>query len=127
MAEIPRQSIDELIAKYELHPGLFDVYVEGDFDRDFIFQYLDATGKRADVSVYAIDSIEVSPEVVAAAGLGPGSNKSRVLALARILAARPHLRRPNIVCIADADLDRLFGSLRAWDLVTHTDFTCMVM
>lgn len=127
MAQIPRQSIDELIAKYELHPNLFDVFVEGDFDRDFICQYLDATGRRADVSVYAIDTIDVPAELVGAAGLGPGSNKSRVLALAHMLAQKPHLRRPNIVCIADADLDRLFGSLRAWDLVTHTDFTCMEM
>ena len=127
MAQIPRQSIDELIAKYELHPTLFDVYVEGDFDRDFIFQYLDATGRRADVSVYAIDAIEVPAEMVTAAGLGAGSNKSRVLALARILAARLQYRPKNIVCIADADLDRLFGSLRVWDLVTHTDFTCMEM
>lgn len=127
MSGIPRQSIDEIVTKYELHPDLFDVFVEGDFDRDFIYEFLDAVGLRGDISVYAIDAIEVPPEEVLSAGLGHGSNKSRVLALAWVLRKKLSKVRPNIVCIVDADLDRLFGRLRDWTYVHHTDYTCMEM
>ncbi len=127
MLEIPRQSIDEIVAKYELHPDLSDIYVEGSFDRDFIFEYLDSVGTRGDISVYAIDDIEVSPEQVLATGLGQGSNRSRVLTLARILDARIAPAARNIIFLVDADLDRLFGRLRSWVYLTHTDYTCMEM
>ena len=127
MLEIPRQSIDEIVAKYELHPDLSDIYVEGSFDRDFIFEYLDSVGTRGDISVYAIDDIEVSPEQVLATGLGQGSNRNRVLTLAKILDARIAPAARNIICLVDADLDRLFGRLRSWVYLTHTDYTCMEM
>lgn len=127
MPEIPRQSIDEIVAKYELHPDLFDVYVEGSFDRDFIFQFLDAAGTRGDISVYAIDDIEVPPEQVLVAGLGQGSNRNRVLTLASILDARIVTTGRKIMCLVDADLDRLFGRLRSWVCLNYTDYTCMEM
>lgn len=127
MAQIPRQTLDELIAKYELHPNLVDVYVEGCFDRDFIYQYLEATGRRADVSVYAIDDIDIPHELVAAAGFNAGSNKCRVLTLARSLTDRPNLAILNVICIIDADLDRLFGAIRDSKPVVYTDYSCMEM
>lgn len=127
MHDIPRQSIDEIIAKYELHPDLIDVYVEGVFDRDFIFEFLDTTGTRGDVSVYAIDDIEVPSDLVTAAGLGHGSNRNRVLTLAKALETRLAAMNRNIICLVDADMDRLFGELRSWMYLCHTDYTCMEM
>jgi hypothetical protein len=125
--DIPRQSIDEIVAKYELHPTLFDIYVEGAFDRDFIFEFLDSTGRRGDVSVYAIDDIEVPAEQVSAFGLSHGSNRNRVLTLAKLLEARLPAMNGNVICLVDADLDRLFGQLRSWAYLAHTDYTCMEM
>ena len=127
MPDIPRQNIDEIVAKYELHPDLFDIYVEGAFDRDFIFEFLDSAGTRGDVSVYAIDDIEVPPEQVSALGLGHGSNRNRVLTLSKILEARLPAINTNIICLVDADLDRLYGQLRSWVYLAHTDYTCMEM
>jgi Protein of unknown function (DUF4435) len=124
---IPRQSIDEIVTKYDFHPELFDVYVEGDFDRDFLCEYFNAIGRRSDVSVYSIDSIDVPSAYVDELGLGHGSNKSRVLALARTLDQKLQRGARNLVCIADADLDRLFGRLCTWPYVHHTDYTCMEM
>lgn len=127
MPDIPRQSIDEIVAKYEFHPTLFDIYVEGAFDRDFIFEFLDSAGTRGDVSVYAIDDIEVPPEQVSTLGLGHGSNRNRVLTLAKLLEARLPAMNRNVICLVDADLDRLFGQLRSWAYLAHTDYTCMEM
>ena len=110
-----------------MHPELFDIYVEGAFDRDFIFEFLDSASKRGDVSVYAINDIDVPPDQVSALGLGHGSNRNRVLTLAKILEARLRGINENIICLVDADLDRLFGRLRSWVYLTHTDYTCMEM
>lgn len=127
MVELPRQSIDEVIAKYDFHPEVADVYVEGPFDRDFVFEFLDAIGARGDVSVYAIEDIDVPAEAVQACGLQQGSNKHRVLALARQIETRLPQVPSRVVCVVDADMDRLFNRLRAWAAVHHTDYTCMEM
>ena len=79
MAVIPRQLVDELITKYEFHPNLFDIYVEGSFDRDFINLYLNCVGLRAEVTVHAIDAIDIPSDTVDAMGLDTGSNKHRRL------------------------------------------------
>ena len=127
MPDIPRQSIEEILAMYELHHELFDVYVEGSFDRDFIFEFLDAFDLRGEVSVYAVDDIEVPSDQVSTLGLGLGSNRNRVITLAKILEERITGAKKNILCLVDTDLDKLFGRMRSWAYLYHTDFTCMEM
>ncbi len=127
LQHIPQQSVDEIITKYELHPEIADIYVEGEFDRDFLYQYLDAHGRRGEISVYHIDAIAVSSQMVADAGLGYGSNKARVLALAQFLERKLGATSRRIICIADADLDRIFGRLQTGCYSAFTDYTCMEM
>lgn len=126
MNSIPRQNIDEIVTKYEFHPELVDIYVEGKFDRDLVVEYLDAIGRISDVSVYAIDEIDVSSSIVESARLTLGSNKSRVMALAYVLKERLN-QRLNVACVVDADLERFFEKLRTWEYLLYTDYTSMEM
>jgi hypothetical protein len=126
MANLPRQEIQELLTKYELHPELIDVYVEGDFDKDLIDGFLDATNLRVMVSVHAIDGIEVPDHLVAGLGLTAGSNKHRLIALASALAQLPAAVR-GVSCVIDADLDRVCESLATQERLRYTDYTCMEM
>ena len=127
MTSIPRQSLDEVVTKYYFHPKLFDVYVEGEFDRGFLYAFLDAIGKRGDISVFAIDGVEVPESEVVACGLSSGSNKNRVLALGQLISKKLTADLLNLVCLTDADLDRLLGTTKAWPYIRYTDYTCMEM
>jgi len=100
-----RWTVGELLARYELEPELFDVFVEGAFDREVLSQ------QKSFASVgrtfYEIDAVDVPAGLLAAHGLTSG-NKQRVIALSRELARAPTCAR--VVCLVDRDLDHWFGS-----------------
>lgn len=127
MATLPRREIDELVTKYELHPELIDIYVEGDFDRDFVNQFLSAIDTTATASVYSIDAVHVPVELVADLGLGPGSNKNRVIALSATLERELGAACGGVICLVDADLDRVCERIASYPHLRYTDYTCMEM
>lgn len=88
MSNDERRTIDDLAALYLFEPTLRnDVIVEGVQDRRILSWYF-AEINVANRAVYTIEEIDVPAGVVSAYGLDPGSNRSRVIALARELYAR---------------------------------------
>ena len=121
---VPRRELTELYAKYDLHPGLFDIYVEGDFDYDFLNLFL-TNSDITNASVFSIDDIELPSDLVRGIGLDEGSNKHRVLTLAHLLDQRYAARNTNQTCLSDPDRDRALGTLRNYHHATYTDYTCL--
>lgn len=127
MSRIPGIEIDEIYAKYELHPSLMDIYVEGEFDRDCLNHFLQQRGLSGEISIFTIDRVEVPNDFIAENALKLGSNKHRLIALAKLLSARLRKISTNVSCLIDADLDRLLGNLIEERHLIYTDFTCLEM
>jgi len=124
MTAVPRRELDELYAKYDLHPNLFDIYVEGEFDFDLLNMFL-SEASITNVSVFLIDDIEVGAAVVEQTGFSAGSNKHRVLTLARLLDSRYGQRPTNVTCLVDADCDRILNKNYGLHHASTTDYTCL--
>lgn len=119
--EIERRTIAELAARYTLEPELRDLFVEGVRDRRTYLPYLNDLGHR-DVTVFPIDSIEVSRQIVESYGLGEG-NRNRVTALAMELDLRFTPELPRVRCIVDSDFDFILNSFTASRHLLYTDCT----
>ena len=121
MSGLPLWRVEELRIRYELEPGLRDLFVEGVFDREVFSQIADS-GKIDRVS-YEIDVVDVPDGLLAAHGLSTGS-KQNVIALARELSSIPD---PCLYrCLVDRDLDHWFGTLEdtprlRWTLQTSLE------
>jgi hypothetical protein len=127
VVNFPRRELEEILTKYELHPTIFDLYVEGEFDRDFVCQFLENTGLAKAVTVLPIDDIDIPAAALTQFGLGTGSNKSRVIALALLLDARLVGRASNVSCLVDSDEDRILSNLRKTPRLLYTDYTSIEM
>mgnify|MGYP001373265796 CR=1 FL=1 len=96
---LPRRTINELLTRYDLEPELFDIYVEGYFDRDIIDACL--YGKTdINIAIYVIDSIDVGIDVLDKYGLTSG-NKQRLIALSK-----------ELTCSKNAGSRRIFSRQR---------------
>lgn len=116
--DIPRPSIAELIAKYELEPTLRDVYVEGAFDKALLEEVCRRTS-LTDIRIYEIDGVDVSAEILTSHGLTIG-NRQEVLALARELAK---IEQPcKYRCIVDRDFDHWLGLLETTPRLFFTEY-----
>lgn len=114
MSQPDRRTLEELLARYDLEPGLPDVYVEGTFDREVLTRYFRCCHQRERI-IYEIDTIEIPAETLEREGLGLG-NKQRLIALARTL--RGLQKEVACRCLVDKDLDHWFGPLEQnWALV----------
>ena len=127
MVRIPTIELDELYAKYELHPHLMDLYVEGEFDRDFINCFLQHRGLAATVSVITIDEIEIPKETLLENSLPLGSNKNSLIALALLLQRRLSKLSTNVSCIVDTDQDRVLNKVMSVRHLLYTDYSSMEM
>jgi Protein of unknown function (DUF4435) len=99
-------TIDELLARYDLEPGLRDVFVEGSFDREVLNHHLQASASGH--AFYEIDAVDVPAKILAFHGLTSG-NKQRVIALSNELAKVP--ASAHVFCLVDRDLDHWFGKV----------------
>ena len=127
MSNFPRREIDELIVRYQYHPLLFDIFVEGDFDQDFVNRFADEIGKKTEICVFAINTINIPNNTLTGLGLPEGSEKSRVTALAMLLEQKLGKHPSNIVCLVDTDSDRILHKVRNEFNIKYTDYTCMEM
>ena len=121
IGQLPRRTVEEIVARYELEPDLCDLYVEGPRDRALYSWYINSLGLRH-ISVFEIESVEIPSERLVAHGLASG-HRSRVIALALELDFQfsPALR--YVRCIADSDFDFIFGSRISVDHILYTDYT----
>lgn len=127
MARIPGVEIDELYAKYELHPSLFDVYVEGEFDRDFLNHFLYERGLSSDVSVFTAETFEIPNDFLVAENLDLESNKHRLIGLSILLQRELRDSDTNVSCLVDVDLDRVLNKIRITKNLLYTDHVCLEM
>lgn len=127
MARIPGIEVDELCAKYKLHPQLIDIYVEGEFDRDFLVSLLASKNLSSQSTVVPIDKVELSQEFLLANKLSPSSNKHKVKGLALILSNCLQGKPANVSCIVDVDHDLLLNRANELRHLLYTDYTCMEM
>lgn len=120
MSSPPKIELSELITKYELHPELMDIFVEGEFDRDFLYYYFESNDKNIDVTILPIDFIQIESE-------SGNSNKEAIISLATLIERELKGAVINSVFIVDADCDRLINRIRSSKYLYYTDFTCMEM
>lgn len=116
-----RKKIHELVALYSVETGLKDVYVEGARDKCMINWFL-MDQNIPGVSVYPVDAIDVPDEVLDRHGLEPGSNRSRVIALSKELAAHLPSDR-KILCIVDRDYEDYLPTGHTNSYLEFTDYT----
>lgn len=98
-----KRTLEEIDTLYDLEPDVCDVYVEGSTDKYFIDWYLRRKG-YSHVTVYPINVIDISPDVVKRHCYSARSNRSKVIALSCELAMhQPKQRR--VMCVVDRDSD----------------------
>ena len=120
MSPLPKIELSELITKYELHPEIMDIFVEGEFDRDFLSHYFESINKDIDATIIPIDFVKIQLE-------SGNSNKEAVISLADLIERELKGTAINSVFIVDTDCDRLNNCVRSSKYLHYTDFTCMEM
>lgn len=126
MAEDICKRIDEIAALYANEPELHDIYVEGSSDYSLLNWYFkNRCDKR--VSIYEIDVIEVTPQLLEKHELDNG-NRSRVLALAfeltELLKETP---QDYFTVVYDKDFDVLEATPIKPKNAICTDYSCLEM
>ncbi|MBL8922195.1 MAG: hypothetical protein JNJ54_25320 [Myxococcaceae bacterium] len=118
---LPRWTIDEIRARYELEPSLRDFFVEGSFDQELFERAAIGQGSK-DVRIYSIDSVEIPNERLVALNLTEGQ-KQRVIVLGNLLGKLS--KTPKAKCLVDRDTDLFFGSLHDGP-VLHSISVCTI-
>ncbi|MGN6552724.1 MAG: hypothetical protein ACTHLW_03200 [Verrucomicrobiota bacterium] len=125
--DVPRRTVEELVALYSLEPEVQDVFAEGCCDQSILRWFIDtACSACANVSVYPIDEIDVPAEVLEKYGLTTG-NRSEVIALCLELEAQMGADFTRATGIIDKDADDLLGLNCNCDLLLKSDFSCLEM
>jgi hypothetical protein len=117
---VPQIEPSELVTKYTRHPELIDIFVEGEFDKDFLLSYLEPQGKNPNATIIPIDYINIKSEC-------GNSNKEAVISLAKLIGNELKWIDINSIFIVDADGDRINNRLHQNNYLHYTDFTCMEM
>jgi hypothetical protein len=121
---LPKREVKEIV-QLHLREGsaLREVFVEGEDDRRILRSFLESR-RVPNVAVLTIATVDVPDSEVLARGLNTGS-KGRVVALAALLEGQ--VGQDQVVCIADADLDRFRGVTYQYSLLLLTDCTSIEM
>jgi hypothetical protein len=83
MPDLPKKTISELIALYQLEPSVVDIFVEGPDDEIIIRWYLNRVHReKLGIGIYVIDDIEVPAQVLSRYHLRVG-NRSEVIGLCK--------------------------------------------
>ena len=126
---LPRRTIGDLKARYEMKPHFRDVYVEGPTDVRIFRRFLSEFGLSRDVAVYPIETVDVPilklDLIDSDSDEGDGGNKARVVSLALALTENGEKDCDQVTCIADADFDHFLGKKYPTTSLLLTDFTSM--
>lgn len=120
-------NVEELYAKYFFHPEIMDVFVEGEFDRDFLDLFFIEASIFGGVSIFPIELVAIPNEDIDRFKLRHGSNKYRVIMLAKLLDEKFGVRNTNVVCLVDTDSDQVLQNIKQAHHLKYTDYTCMEM
>jgi hypothetical protein len=63
-----RRTLEELVTRYQLEPGLRDIYVEGKTDKILLEWFLEQRGVKS-FAVYEIDTVEIPAQKLFELGL----------------------------------------------------------
>lgn len=124
-SDIPRRTLEEVIARYQLEPELTDVFVEGWFDARVLTWFVNEVGASS-VAVYEIDSVECGAGALAQIGLTDNS-RNRVIRLALGLATEFGQGFSSAVCIADSDHEVLATTKIQCGPLWYTDLSSLEM
>jgi len=116
---IELRQVDEVLSLYELEP-VKDIYVEGTLDKSLLEWFLNKSG-RSDVTVYTVDILDISDEVLTRHGLSSPSNRSKVIALSYELTALPKVSA-KVLCIVDRDYEDILPQTKLNPFLVFTDF-----
>lgn len=119
---LPSRTLEELLTFHELEPDESSVVTEGPSDQALLRWFLDEVG-LSQIPTYEIGSFDLPAEVVSEHGQ-ENSNRGRVIALARASSA---LHPRQLVCVVDADLDKILQRATSALLLLVTDYTCLEM
>lgn len=115
--------IEELVARYELHPQRRDVFVEGEPDLGLIRAFLESQG-CSDVVVFSVSVVNVPARLQLAQQLPHPSRRSEVITLSIELEKRS-VSPKQVACIADADFEYLLPHAPKCSLLLFTDYASM--
>lgn len=124
MPGVPKIELHEIFYKYQRHPDLLDLYVEGEFDRDVMEQFFREHRISANVTVFTADRVMMPNEVLVEMKLRLESNKHRLVGLAMLLERELANLPSNVTCIVDADQDRVLGAVQSIRHLAYTAHTC---
>lgn len=120
-----RRRLDEVVTLYDVEPPISgDIYVEGPFDKRLLEWLFHCVGRPRN-NIYEIDTVDVPDDVVENFGLPTGSNRSRVIALARTLAQAIPSIADRVAFAIDRDLDDYFGTTWTCPSLFSTDYTSL--
>jgi hypothetical protein len=115
--------IEELVARYELHPHRQDVFVEGERDVGFLRIFLENKG-HSGVAVFSVAVVNVPAHMLFARNLPHPSRRSAVITLALELE-QLGVSPMQAACIADADFEYLLPEGIQCSLLLLTDYASM--
>jgi hypothetical protein len=119
-----RRLVSELVTRYQLHPEMRDLYVEGESDKRFFCWFVLKLPLKS-VAVYDIQSVEMTAQQVTALSVSEGGNKGRVVALAMILEKTLPPECDSVRCLVDKDFHEFGFPLPNCRYLIYTDFACM--
>lgn len=115
------QRPEELVVKYKLEPTLKELFVEGETDKAFIFNYTNK--RRLDYRVHSIENINTSSLVQ------PGERnlgkKQLLEKLSIYFEYNLGVRKMCVYCICDKDEDKFITIPIVNSYILHTDFSCL--
>jgi hypothetical protein len=123
MSNTERRQIEELVALYQLEPGIRDVFVEGATDVAFLDWFLHATG-LTNALVREIAAVDVPPDLVNGLGL-QNNNRGRLIALARRVQSELGHHTVALTCVADSDFDRVLQNEYSCNALLLTDYSSL--
>jgi len=121
-----KRSLNTLIARYKLEPGLKDIYVEGPRDRSILQWFLEAKGIK-DIKVYLIETIDLPHCTFSKFDLSTNSNRDMVIGLAKQLTSVFGSLTLKVKCVVDTDYDHYLNKIRKDNVLVYTDYTSMEM
>jgi hypothetical protein len=116
-------NIEELTARYELHPERRDVFVEAEQDKALIRAFLDSERSQP-IALFSVSVVNIPAASLLAKGLPHPSRRSEVITLAMELETRK-VSPQQVVCIADADFEYLLPHGLKCGLLLLTDYASM--
>lgn len=117
---LPLRTISEIQARFQLHPAIKEIYVEGSFDKDLYKWVLKNIGKNS-VKVYSISTVDVGKDLLEKYELSSGE-RQRVIAFSKEIAITDQITK-QLMSIIDADCDHALGIEHNCTLLQTTNGT----